>query len=49
MSNSSRERKILRRLLTGPDGIKAAGEKEGYDAGLEEGFKTWLSHSERRA
>ncbi|HEU4834124.1 MAG TPA: peptidyl-prolyl cis-trans isomerase [Pyrinomonadaceae bacterium] len=25
--------------LTGPDGIKAAGEKEGYDAGAEESFK----------
>jgi peptidyl-prolyl cis-trans isomerase D len=25
--------------VTGPDAIKAAGEKEGYDAGLEEGFK----------
>ncbi|HEU5460153.1 MAG TPA: SurA N-terminal domain-containing protein, partial [Pyrinomonadaceae bacterium] len=25
--------------LTGPDGIKAAGEKEGYEAGLEESFK----------
>jgi len=25
--------------LSGPDAIKAAGEKEGYDAGLEEGFK----------
>jgi peptidyl-prolyl cis-trans isomerase D len=25
--------------LTGPDGIKAAGEKEGYDAGTEESFK----------
>ncbi len=25
--------------ITGADGIKAAGEKEGYDAGLEEGYK----------
>lgn len=25
--------------LTGPDGIKAAGEKDGYDAGTEESFK----------
>src|SRR5215217_6994052 len=25
--------------ISGPDAIKAAGEKEGYDAGLEEGFK----------
>jgi peptidyl-prolyl cis-trans isomerase D len=25
--------------LSGPDAIKAAGEKEGYDTGLEEGFK----------
>jgi peptidyl-prolyl cis-trans isomerase D len=25
--------------LTGPDGIKAAGEKEGYDAGSEDSFK----------
>src|SRR6185503_9846852 len=25
--------------LTGPEGIKAAGEKEGYDAGAEESFK----------
>ena len=25
--------------LTGPDGIKAAGEKEGYDSGAEESFK----------
>ena len=25
--------------LSGPDGIKAAGEKEGYDAGTEESFK----------
>ena len=25
--------------LSGPDGIKAAGEKEGYEAGLEESFK----------
>ncbi|HKG59992.1 MAG TPA: peptidyl-prolyl cis-trans isomerase [Pyrinomonadaceae bacterium] len=25
--------------LTGPDGIKAAGEKEGYEAGTEESFK----------
>ena len=31
--------KDLAASLTGPDGIKAAGEKEGYDAGLEEGFK----------
>jgi peptidyl-prolyl cis-trans isomerase D len=25
--------------ISGPDGIKAAGEKEGYDAGTEESFK----------
>jgi peptidyl-prolyl cis-trans isomerase D len=25
--------------LTSPDSVKAAGEKEGFDAGLEEGFK----------
>ena len=25
--------------ISGPDAIKAAGEKEGYDAGVEEGFK----------
>jgi peptidyl-prolyl cis-trans isomerase D len=25
--------------LTGPDGIKAAGEKEGFDSGAEESFK----------
>ena len=25
--------------LSGPDAIKAAGEKEGFDSGLEEGFK----------
>ena len=25
--------------LSGPDGIKAVGEKEGYDSGLEESFK----------
>lgn len=25
--------------ITGADGIKAAGEKEGYEAGLEEGYK----------
>lgn len=25
--------------LSGPDGIKAAGEKDGYDAGTEESFK----------
>lgn len=25
--------------LSGADGVKAAGEKEGYDAGTEEGFK----------
>jgi peptidyl-prolyl cis-trans isomerase D len=25
--------------VSGPEGIKAAGEKEGFDAGLEEGFK----------
>lgn len=31
--------KDLAASLTGPDGIKAAGEKEGYDAGLQEGFK----------
>lgn len=31
--------KDLAASLTGADGIKAAGEKEGYDAGLEESFK----------
>ncbi len=31
--------KDLAASLTGPDAIKAAGEKEGYDAGVEEGFK----------
>lgn len=31
--------KDLAASLTGADGIKAAGEKEGYDAGTEEGFK----------
>jgi peptidyl-prolyl cis-trans isomerase D len=31
--------KDLAASLTGPDGIKAAGEKEGYDAGAEESFK----------
>jgi hypothetical protein len=31
--------KDLAASVTGPDGIKALGEKEGYDAGLEEGFK----------
>jgi len=31
--------KDLAASLSGPDAIKAAGEKEGYDAGLEEGFK----------
>ncbi len=31
--------KDLAASLTSPDGIKAAGEKEGFDAGLEEGFK----------
>jgi len=31
--------KELAASLTGADGIKAAGEKEGYDAGTEESFK----------
>src|SRR5262249_44672319 len=31
--------KDLAASLSGPDAIKAAGEKEGYDAGVEEGFK----------
>lgn len=31
--------KELTASLTAADGIKAAGEKEGYDAGTEEGFK----------
>jgi peptidyl-prolyl cis-trans isomerase D len=31
--------KELAASLSGPDGIKAAGEKEGYDAGTEESFK----------
>jgi parvulin-like peptidyl-prolyl isomerase len=31
--------KDLAASLSGPDAIKAAGEKEGYDSGLEEGFK----------
>lgn len=31
--------KDLAASLTGPEGIKAAGEKEGYDAGTEESFK----------
>jgi peptidyl-prolyl cis-trans isomerase D len=31
--------KDLAASLTGPDGIKAAGEKEGYDTGAEESFK----------
>jgi parvulin-like peptidyl-prolyl isomerase len=31
--------KDLAASLTGPDGIKAAGEKEGFDAGTEESFK----------
>src|SRR5437868_2084780 len=31
--------KDLAASITGPDAIKAAGEKEGYDAGVEEGFK----------
>ena len=31
--------KDLAASLTGADGIKAAGEKEGYDAGAEESFK----------
>lgn len=31
--------KDLAAALSGADAIKAAGEKEGYDAGLEEGFK----------
>jgi peptidyl-prolyl cis-trans isomerase D len=31
--------KDLAASLTGPDGIKAGGEKEGYDAGTEESFK----------
>src|SRR5215203_3940057 len=32
--------------LSGPDSIKAAGEKEGYVAGLEEGFKLGSSLGE---
>jgi peptidyl-prolyl cis-trans isomerase D len=31
--------KDLAASITGPDAIKAAGEKEGFDAGVEEGFK----------
>ncbi|HJU93217.1 MAG TPA: SurA N-terminal domain-containing protein [Pyrinomonadaceae bacterium] len=31
--------KDLAASMTGADGIKAAGEREGYDAGLEESFK----------
>src|ERR1051326_7125149 len=31
--------KDLAASLTRPDAIKAAGEKEGYDSGVEEGFK----------
>ena len=31
--------KDLAASLTSPDAIKAAGEKEGYDSGVEEGFK----------
>jgi peptidyl-prolyl cis-trans isomerase D len=31
--------KDLAASVTSADGIKAAGEKEGYDSGLEEGFK----------
>ena len=31
--------KDLAATLSGPDGVKAAGEKEGYDAGTEEAFK----------
>ena len=31
--------KDLAASLTGPDGIKATGEKEGYEAGAEESFK----------
>jgi peptidyl-prolyl cis-trans isomerase D len=31
--------KDLAASLAGPDGVKAAGEKEGYEAGLEESFK----------
>ena len=31
--------KDLAASLTGADGVKAAGEKEGYDAGTEESFK----------
>ena len=31
--------KDLAASLSGPDGIKAAGEKEGYEAGTEESFK----------
>ena len=35
--------KDLAASLSGPDGIKAAGEKEGYDSGLEESFKLGAS------
>lgn len=31
--------KDLAASMSGPDGIKAAGEKEGYDAGVEESYK----------
>ncbi len=31
--------KDLAASITGPDAIKAAGDKEGFDAGVEEGFK----------
>ena len=31
--------KELAASLSGPDAVKAAGEKDGFDAGLEEGFK----------
>lgn len=31
--------KDLAASLTSPDALKAAGEKEGYDSGLDEGFK----------
>jgi peptidyl-prolyl cis-trans isomerase D len=31
--------KELAASVSGPDAIKAAGEKDGFDAGLEEGFK----------
>ncbi len=31
--------KDLAASISGPDAIKAAGEKEGYDSGLDEGFK----------